>query len=309
MTSATNTTLIQPERHLAVRPTTDERLVQRYLDRLGVDPAPPSVDALTALHCAHVERVPYETFWLHLGQRWGVNAEESMRHIALEGRGGYCFHLNGAFAALLARLGYSVTLHRAGVHETDGPNADLIGNHVTVTVHDLPTDNNPAGMWYVDLGLGAAIHTPLPLTVGSYRQGPTVFTIGGSDGVGDWSLTNDPSGSFTGVSVLTAPVELDVFAPSHDFNTTSPESGFAKTVTAQRRDAHSIDIMRGCVLTHRTAVTSTETFERRSDWLDALADVFALQFTVPSTAIEALWGRVRDAHETWVASAVVRAVA
>jgi N-hydroxyarylamine O-acetyltransferase len=309
MTSATTTTLRLPERHLAVRPAADDRLVQCYLARLGVDPAPPSVEALVALHCAHVERVPYETFWLHLGQRWGITADESMRHIALEGRGGYCFHLNGAFAALLARLGYSVTLHRAGVHEIDGPRADLVGNHVAVTVHDLPTDTNPAGRWYVDLGLGAAIHVPLPLIAGTYPQGPTMFTIGGGDGVGDWSLASDPSGSFTGVSLMVAPVDLDVFTPSHEFNTTSPESGFAKTVTAQRRHADAIDIMRGCVLTHRTTVTSTVTFERRFDWLDALADVFGLRFTVPSTAIDALWGRVRDAHETWLASTAERAVA
>jgi N-hydroxyarylamine O-acetyltransferase len=309
MTSATSTTLILPEHHLVVRPGTDDSLVQRYLARLGVDPAPPSVDALVALHCAHVERIPYETFWLHLGQRWGITAEESMRHIALEGRGGYCFHLNGAFAVLLARLGYTVTQHRAGVHGADGPRADTLGNHVALTVHDLPSDINPAGRWYVDLGLGDAIHAPLPLTAGAYRQGPTVFTIGGADEVGDWSLGNDPSGSFAGVSVLAAPVDLEVFSSRYEFNANSPESSFARTVTAQRRDAYGVDIMRGCVLTRRTAATSTVTFERRSDWIDALADVFGLHLAVPATSIEALWGRVRDAHETWVASLAERAVA
>jgi N-hydroxyarylamine O-acetyltransferase len=308
MTSATTTPTL-PDRYLAARPTTEDSLVQRYLGRLGVEPAPPSVDALAALHCAHVERVPYETFWLHLGQRWGITAEESMRHIALEGGGGYCFHLNGAFAVLLARLGYTVTQHRAGVHGADGPRADTIGNHVALTVHDLPSDANPAGRWYVDLGLGDAIHAPLPLTAGAYRQGPTVFTIGGADGVGDWSLGNDPSGSFSGVSVLAAPVDLEVFSSRHEFNATSSESSFARTVTAQRRDAYGIDIMRGCVLTHRAESISTVTFERRSDWLDALADVFGLRLAVPSTVIEALWGRVREAHETWVASVAERAVA
>ncbi|MFD0372166.1 arylamine N-acetyltransferase [Streptomyces sp. NPDC127114] len=33
------------------------------------------------------------------------------------GRGGYRFHLDGAFAALLTALGYEVTLNRAGVQD------------------------------------------------------------------------------------------------------------------------------------------------------------------------------------------------
>lgn len=302
MTAATATPSTPADSRPVARPTIDDGLVQRYLGRLGVESHTPSVDDLAALHRAHIERIAYETFWLHLGQGWGIDARESMRHIVLEGRGGYCFHLNGAFAVLLAHLGYTVTRHRAGVHGAEGPRSDTIGNHIALTVHDLPTDTNPAGRWYVDLGLGDALHAPLPLVAGTYRQGPTVFTIGGPDGVGHWSFTNDPSGSFSSVSVLAAPVDLDVFTWHHHFNATSPESSFARTVTAQRRDADGVDVMRGCVLTRRAASTSTDTFERRADWLDALADVFGLRLDVPSTAIEALWGRVRDAHETWAQS-------
>lgn len=36
--------------------------VTAYLDRLGLDAEPPSLQALTRLHRAHVERIAYETF-------------------------------------------------------------------------------------------------------------------------------------------------------------------------------------------------------------------------------------------------------
>ena len=76
-----------------------------YLHRLGLDAEPPSVDALFRLHRAHVERVPYETLWIQLGEPWDIGPAASVVRIATAGRGGYCFHLNGAFSELLAALG------------------------------------------------------------------------------------------------------------------------------------------------------------------------------------------------------------
>ena len=63
---------------------------------LGLEAEPPSVDGLRRLHRAHVERVPYETMWIHADEPWGIDPEESVGRIARDGRGGYCFHLNGA---------------------------------------------------------------------------------------------------------------------------------------------------------------------------------------------------------------------
>jgi len=45
----------------------------------------------------------------------GIDPLGSARRI-LGGRGGYCYHLNGAFSALLAWLGVDVSRHLAGVH-------------------------------------------------------------------------------------------------------------------------------------------------------------------------------------------------
>src|SRR3954463_7693768 len=98
-----------------------KELRDAYLDRLGLDAEPPSADALRRLHRRQVERVPYETLWIHAGERWGIDPVEAMTRIALHGRGGYCYHLNGALGLLLRSLGYSVHGHVGGVHGADGP--------------------------------------------------------------------------------------------------------------------------------------------------------------------------------------------
>ena len=126
----------------------DPELRAAYLARLGVEAEPPSVEALQRLHRAQVERVPYETLWIHAGEGWDIDVDGSIRRIALEGRGGYCFHLNGAFGALLESLGYEVTRHVGGVHGPGGPEGFELTNHLVLSVSGLPTSDHPEGVWY-----------------------------------------------------------------------------------------------------------------------------------------------------------------
>src|SRR3569623_288128 len=142
-----------------------------YLARLGVEPEPPSVEALTLLVQRQVERIPYETLWIPAGERWTVDAAQAARRIAFEHRGGYCYHLNGALGLILRSLGYAVHGHVGGVQAGE-PDPDAMGNHLVLTVTGLLSEANPGGQWYVDAGLGDALHAPLPLAEGTYAQDP-----------------------------------------------------------------------------------------------------------------------------------------
>ena len=96
-----------------------------------------------------------------------------------------------------------------------------------------------------------------------------------------------------------------LLARQHEFLSTSPESGFVRTGTAQRRDQHGVDILRGLVLTRVGHGASTrEPVTERREWFDMLRDVFGLTFdaSAPGTT-DALWHRSLATHRAWVESA------
>ena len=213
--------------------------------------------------------------------------------------------MNGAFSVLLRALGYDVTLHAGGVYGPDGPTPESIENHLVLLVHGLPSEAYPDGTWYVDAGLGDAIHGPLPLVAGRYREGPFEFGLHPASGdVGDWELRHHHLGSFPGMVFEREPTTIERFAARNVVLSTSPDSVFVKTVTAQRRDAAGVDVVRGQVLS-RVAETSTEvrTLETQAEWFDALADVFGLTLDdVDDDARSRLWQRVHTTHQAWLAS-------
>lgn len=276
-----------------------------YLDRLGLEAEAPSIEALRRLHQRQVERVPYETLWIHAGEGWGIDPRRAAVRIAFHGRGGYCYHLNGALGALLRSLGYAVRTHVGGVHGPDGPDVDSRGNHMVLTVGGLPTSDNPGGVWYVDAGLGDALHEPLPLAGGVYSQPP--FRLSLEEATGEepgWHLTHDPSGGFTGMSWSDSDAGLEDFTAKHSWLSTSPGSGFVRVAMAERRDATGVDVIRGLVLTRVGSDASTgEPLLNRAEWFEALADVFGLRFdSLASDALDQLWARVLDGHRQWEAA-------
>lgn len=275
-----------------------------YLDRLALEAEPPSAEGLRRLHRRHVEEVPYETLWIHAGEAWGIDPGDAVTRIARQGRGGYCYHLNGAFGLLLQALGYTVTGHVGGVHGADGPDDMSTGNHLVLTVEGLPADDNPGGRWYVDVGLGDALHEPLPLVPGTYRQDPFRLTLEApNDTACDWHLTHDPSGGFIGMGWTTRTATTEDFASKHEWLSTSPESGFVQVAMAERRDATGIDVMRGLVLSRiGDNPASHAALTVRDDWFAALADIFHLRFEQsPPGTRDRLWLRVVEQHRAWEA--------
>lgn len=277
----------------------DATVQAAYLERLGLEAEPPSADALIRLHTRHVERVTYETLWIHAGETWDIDPREAAERVALRGRGGYCFHLNGALSELLASLGYEVTRHVGGVHRTDFPELDLMTNHLVLTVANLPAEANPSGTWYVDAGLGHALHEPVPLVPGAFRQGPFELSLEQTnDGVGDWHLTNDPVGSFVGMSWRAGSASMDEFAERHAWLSTSPDSQFVRLATAQRRDANGADVLRGLELTRvGEGAVPAEALTDRATWFAALHEVFHLRFDGADPALlDRLWSRCLATH-------------
>lgn len=269
-----------------------------YLRRLGITPSgTPSAEELCALQRAHLERVPYDNVGIQLGRPPGIEPELSVRRFTA-GEGGYCFHLNGAFAALLKALGYDVTMHVGGVH-TDAEGRGANGNHMVLTVRVEGQE------WFVDAGLGDGPHEPLPLRAGTYELGPFTYRLEPSvSEPGGWTFHHDRLAVFPVMEFRGEAATLDDFAEEHVRLSTSPDSPFMAAFVALRRDAKAVDVLRGRMLTRMDAAGRTErVVDSREEWFGLLEHHFGRSLdALDDTDRTALWERVTVAHEAWLRS-------
>jgi N-hydroxyarylamine O-acetyltransferase len=133
--------------------------VQSYLARVGYKgPTSPTLETLRAIHYAHLLTVPFENLDIALGRKIVLDEDLFIRKIAERRRGGFCYELNGAFAALLQALGFRVTLLSARVARRDGAESPEF-DHLTLRV-DLDE------AWLADVGFGESFLEPLRIKPG-----------------------------------------------------------------------------------------------------------------------------------------------
>ena len=276
-----------------------DRIAAAYLAHLDVEARPGGVDCavLAALARAHVERVVWENVDIYRGRPPDIDPLSSVERV-LAGRGGYCYHLNGAFAALLDWLEVDVTRHAAGVQgrgvETaPGPN----GNHLGLTVR------MPGGReLLVDVGLGDGPAEPLPLAFGvheqdgfTYRLSPSAFDPDG------WRFEHDVPGSFLGVDFSRARATTTDFREMHGTLSTSPDSRFVRLVSISRRVPGGYEGLRGCVHSQiAPGAVEQRDIEHATEWWEIVVDHFGLAYgDVPAGERSRLWSRLRATHEAW----------
>jgi N-hydroxyarylamine O-acetyltransferase len=197
----------------------DPSRVRRYLEHLGVERGEPTLALLSELQERHLHVVPFENLSVHLGEDIVLEPTLLVDKIIDRRRGGFCYELNGAFAALLTALGYSVELLAARVK--DGPLFD----HLALRV-DL--DGEP---WLVDVGFGRFTHRPIRMDVRTQQADPGgTFTVTPRDH-GDLAIDRDGEPEYT---VETRPRTLDDFGPTCWYQRTSPRSHFTRSLVCTR---------------------------------------------------------------------------
>src|SRR4051812_21960412 len=115
--------------------------IDAYLARIGYSGSiEPTAETLRALQQAHLLAVPFENLDVYLKRPIILDEERLFAKIVGERRGGFCYELNGLFAALLRSLGFKVELLSARVHnDSGGFNAEF--DHLTLRVRG--TDDEP----------------------------------------------------------------------------------------------------------------------------------------------------------------------
>ena len=130
--------------------------VDAYLRRIGYEgPRSPSAETLRELQVAHLRSVPFENLSIHSNDPIVLQDEALFEKVVTRRRGGFCYELNGLFAALLRALGFEVEMLAAGVAKSEdefGPDFD----HMTLLV-------KLQDRWIADVGFGDSFVEPLLL--------------------------------------------------------------------------------------------------------------------------------------------------
>ncbi|HVV11648.1 arylamine N-acetyltransferase family protein [Amycolatopsis sp.] len=191
--------------------------VDAYLARIGAKrPAEPSAEALRDLHERHTTTVPFENLSVHLPERIELTEDALVDKIARRRRGGFCYELNGAFAALLRALGFEVSLLAARVQGGERLGAPF--DHLTLQV-DL---DEP---WLADVGFGRFARFPLRMNACESQFDPEgEFLLLDAPG-GDVDVVHDGTLAYR---LERRPRELADFVPYCWWQATSPDSHFTQ---------------------------------------------------------------------------------
>ncbi len=195
--------------------------VEVYLQRINyVGEVRPTEATLRSLHRAHLFTVPFENLDIYLGRKIVCDEDRILHKIVNEHRGGFCYELNGAFAALLRRLGFRVTLLSGRVAREDGtygPEFDHLALRVDL---DEP--------WLADVGFGEGFLEPLRLDPGlEQAQRGQIYRVTRIDD--GFVLEVMAEGKWKKEYAFTLqPREFQDFAGMCHYHQTSPDSHFTR---------------------------------------------------------------------------------
>ncbi|XVS66289.1 arylamine N-acetyltransferase family protein [Actinosynnema sp. CA-299493] len=235
----------------------DDRTLDAYLARIGATRA----NTLVELHELHLASVPFENLSIHLGEQIVLDEDLLVDKIVNRRRGGFCYELNGAFAALLRALGHDVRVLSAKVFADGayGPPFD----HLALRVGDL----------LVDVGFGRFSLRPLDLVSREDQRDPA----------GVFRLVDTPEGDvdvlFDGVPqyrLEPRPRALDEFRATCWYQQTWPGSPFRRGATCSLPTATGRVTIAGNKLI--TTTGDGKVTEELDD--DALLDAYAKHFGV-----------------------------
>jgi len=240
-----------------------------YLDRIGyTGPATPTLETLRRLHRAHLLTVPFENLDIPVGRKIVCEEDAFLRKIVERRRGGFCYEMNGAFAALLRELGFKITMLSARVPREDGSDGPEF-DHLALRV-DL---DEP---WLADVGFGDLFLDPLRMETGLEQpQDGRKFRIVEESGSRHVERTEADGTWKRQYSFTLTPRRLDEFAPMCHYHQMSPLSPFTrKRVCTKATLEGRITLSNQKLIVTRLGKKEERMLDSEDEWRAALRDNF-----------------------------------
>ena len=105
----------------------------------------PTLNTLVAMHHAQLYTIPFENFDIQLGRGIDLAPAAIFEKLVNQGRGGYCFELNGLFLMALKDFGFDARPLLGRVHVTGTP---------TGRGHQIELITIDGKQWIADVGFG-----------------------------------------------------------------------------------------------------------------------------------------------------------
>jgi len=199
---------------------------EKYLRRIGLPNTElgPNLKTLKWLQKNHLLRVPFENLDIHWGTEITLDVLRFYAKIVENGRGGFCYELNGLFNELLKGIGFQTKIVSARVAGKEGVYGEEY-DHLAILVK-IDDDE-----YLADVGFGDFIAEPLKIEFDTEQRDPNgIYYIRQieSDYLEVVSKTN------TGVQheykFKNREHDLDEFAGMCVHNQSSPESHFTQGI-------------------------------------------------------------------------------
>ena len=259
--------------------------VEKYLQRVGFKGrAQADLDSLQRIHRGHALNIPYENLDIQFGRAVSRDVACIFDKIVNGRRGGWCYEMNGLLAWALEDLGFRITRLAGGVRRSEVGDQAL-GNHLVLLVH-LERD------YLADVGFGDGLIEPVPLEVGTFRQGGSEFQLE-SLAEGWWRFHGDARGGGLSFDFDVTPACERLLESKCQWLQTSAESVFVQNAIVQRHLDGSHAALRGCVLRLVGKLQEVRELKSADEYVETLREVFGLDLPEAS----GIWPRIEARHK------------
>jgi N-hydroxyarylamine O-acetyltransferase len=198
--------------------------VKKYLNRLAIESTNlvPNLENLELLQKKHLLQVPFENLDIHWRRPIILETKKFYEKIVDEGRGGFCYELNGLFYELLSEIGFQSKIISAKVSKGNGQfGAEY--DHLTIV---SKVDDRE---YLVDVGFGAFTAEPLKFVLNEEQTDQNgTFLIRKYDEEYFEVVKKDDDGWQSEFIFKDLGRDLAEFTGMCDFHQTSPDSHFTR---------------------------------------------------------------------------------
>ncbi|MDX2564348.1 arylamine N-acetyltransferase [Streptomyces sp. TX20-6-3] len=255
----------------------EELDLDAYLARIGYEAErdgelAADLRTLTTLHRAHVRAVPFENLDVALGRTVPLDLKSLQAKLVDRRRGGYCYEQNSLFAAVLERIGFTVTGRGARNRSR--------GAVLPPVTHALLVVTIEGEQWLADVGFGwQGPLEPVPLRDGArVEQSGWTFGMAAED-EGIHVLRSLRPQGWTDLYAFSPQTLYPAdFTVMNHYSSSHPQSRFLGQVVAQRPgEDERRALVRDTLSTVRTDGVVEERAVPVNELIGTLEDLFGIE--------------------------------